>query len=138
MLSLQSDPLAEDLKQQVEAVSRDVVEDSKEDSEGDAKMETTPPVTPTEECQEEKEPPGQVEYYVDYCVDRYAITYKTQVLYPIVLSLTRNLQMCIFYIVLPGRRKGLGEEEENSNTITHHGPSSCHTKDCGSCFSDNV
>lgn len=91
MLSLQSDPLAGDLRQQVEAVSRDVVEGEKEGSgEGeakgdrvDAKMETTPPTTPTHKCpKEEEEPPGHVEYYREFCVDRYAITYKTQVLYP--------------------------------------------------------
>lgn len=94
MLSLQSDPLAGEIKQQVEAVSRDVVEESKEedkeDAEGVAKMETTPPTTPTHECREvEEEPPGQVEYYTDYCVDRYAITYKTQVLYPLLSCIAK-------------------------------------------------
>lgn len=74
MLSLQECPLAEDLKQQVAAVSRDV---EGQPLEGVA---TTP--TCDQQCEDEVLPPGQVEYYVDYCLDRYALTYKTQVLYP--------------------------------------------------------
>ena len=99
MLSLQSDPLAGEIKQQVEAVSRDVVveeskEDSKEDAEGVAKMETTPPATPTHGCLEvEEEAPGQVEYYADYCVDRYAITYKAQVLYPLLSCAVKPIHL---------------------------------------------
>lgn len=72
MLSLQTDPLSEDLKQQVAAVSRDL--ESKEcPGEGD-EMEVTPPAVP--------ESRGQVEYFVQYCLDKYPMTYKTLVVYP--------------------------------------------------------
>lgn len=72
MVSLQTDPLSEDLKQQLTAVSRDV-----EAKEGD-EMEVTPLATLTEELEFR----GQVEYFVDYCLDKYPMTYKTQVVYP--------------------------------------------------------
>ncbi len=70
MLSLRSEILGDSLTQQVTAVSRDT-EDNGE------------PMSLTEEdtCVEE-EVKGQVEYYMDYCLDRYAVTYKTQVVYP--------------------------------------------------------
>lgn len=75
MLSLQTDPLSEDLKQQVTAVSRDL--EPKEHPEGD-EMEVTPPTLPTQELEFR----GQVEYFVDYCLDKYPMAYKTQVVYP--------------------------------------------------------
>lgn len=90
MLSLRSGPLAEDLKQQVAAVTGEV-EGAAEvkgvaDVEGTAaEVETAPQTTPTcarEEEEEEEEPLGEVEYHLDYCVDKYAIGYKPQVLYP--------------------------------------------------------
>lgn len=74
MLSLQSTPQAQDLKQQVEAVSRDAEETG-------AELKATPTCVP-EPVEEEEEEVGGVEYYVEYCVDKYALTYKTQVLYP--------------------------------------------------------
>ena len=77
MLSLQSDPLSEGLKQQVQAASRDVNEHEIILDDED-EMETTPHATPI--CN--PEPSGQVEYYVDFCVDKFAMTYKTEVVYP--------------------------------------------------------
>lgn len=88
MLSLQSGPLASDLKQQVAAVTGEV-EGAAEDRgatevEGTAAaVETAPQTTPTcAEEEEEEEPLGEVEYHLDYCVDKYALGYKPQVLYP--------------------------------------------------------
>lgn len=87
MLSVQAGPLAEDLKQQVSAVSRDM-----DDGGSDEKTlppETTSTHTEEEEAMEEgggeevEEATGQVQYYMEYCVDKYPMTYKTEVLYPI-------------------------------------------------------
>lgn len=100
MLSLQTGPLADDLKQQVAAVTGEGT--TEEVAEGEETvMETTPQITPicakeegreeaeegreeaeAKEEEEEEEPLGEVEYYVDYCVDKYALGYKSQVLYP--------------------------------------------------------
>ena len=73
MLSLQTNPLSESLKQQVMAINRDT------DNQGCVGNRTSLPDGSVLVKEEEM---GQVEYYVDYCVDRYAMTYKTQVLYP--------------------------------------------------------
>ena len=82
MLSLRTDPLCDDLKQQVTAASRDV--EARDGDDGD-EMDTTPIATPSHEL----EFSGQVEYFVEYCLDRYPMTYKAQVVYPIesILSL---------------------------------------------------
>lgn len=69
MVSLQTDPLSEDLKQQLTAVSRDV-------EEGDMEVDM-PLAAPAEELEFR----GQVEYFVDYCLDKYPVTYKTQVVF---------------------------------------------------------
>jgi len=68
MLSLQANPGSNSLRQCVEATSREArdegsVLDSAQDSE------------------EESDVKGQVEYYAGYCLDKFPMTYKTEVLY---------------------------------------------------------
>ena len=69
MLSLQSGPNGDRLRQQVMAVSRDADDEE---------------CVSTDEQQlcNVDESAGQVVYHLEYCLDKFAMTYKTQVLYP--------------------------------------------------------
>ena len=96
MLSLQPGPEADDLKLQVSAVTGEVEgSEVKESSEAETTAEearpdgATPTATPTNANEEEEEEDslGEVEYYREYCVDKYALGYKPEVLYPVVLSI---------------------------------------------------
>lgn len=85
MLSLQTDPLSQDLKQQVTAVSRD------SEPTGDLQPGERPPEGDQEEMEVatpniETEFKGQVEYYTSYCLDKFPMTYKTQVVFDRIYS----------------------------------------------------
>lgn len=73
MLSLQCGPHGNGLRQQVEAVSREAKD------EGGVAAEHQQSCDMEEDVDEAM---GQVEYYMEYCLDKFPMTYKTQVLYP--------------------------------------------------------
>ena len=71
MLSLQADSSSISLRQCVDATRREARDEGSVmmDSAQDSKDES------------ESEVKGQVEYYVGYCLDRFPMTYKTEVVY---------------------------------------------------------
>ena len=90
MLSLQSGPHGSGLRQQVEAVSREA------EDEGGVVVSTNQLSQVAEDVDEVM---GQVEYHLEYCLDKFPMTYKTQVLYPalggVFVSFREVLGVCI-------------------------------------------